>query len=54
YYIKKYRHTWWKKYAYVMSAAFDCGSGVATLVIFFFAKYYTAYALTFPDWLLNP
>ncbi|KAI8612094.1 OPT oligopeptide transporter protein-domain-containing protein, partial [Chytriomyces sp. MP71] len=25
YFIRNYRHTWWKKYAYVMSAAFDSG-----------------------------
>ncbi|KAI8613863.1 OPT oligopeptide transporter protein-domain-containing protein [Chytriomyces sp. MP71] len=51
YYVKKYRHTWWKKYAYVMSAAFDCGSAIATLMIFFFAKYGTT---IFPAWYMNP
>ncbi|KAI9347421.1 OPT oligopeptide transporter protein-domain-containing protein [Zopfochytrium polystomum] len=35
YVIKKYHHAWWKKYAYVMSAAFDCGTAIALTVIFF-------------------
>ncbi|KAI8609994.1 OPT oligopeptide transporter protein-domain-containing protein [Chytriomyces sp. MP71] len=51
YYVKKYRHTWWKKYAYVMSAALDSGSAVATLIIFFMAKYGTT---GFPYWYMNP
>ncbi|KAI8611929.1 OPT oligopeptide transporter protein-domain-containing protein [Chytriomyces sp. MP71] len=51
YYIKKYRYTWWKKYAYVMSAALDCGSAVSTLAIFFLAKYNP---YPFPAWYMNP
>ncbi|KAI8613860.1 hypothetical protein BC830DRAFT_1169899 [Chytriomyces sp. MP71] len=43
---------------HVMSAAFDCGSGVATLVIFFLAKYDASYFLMLPDmlpdWLWYP
>ncbi|KAI9347412.1 OPT oligopeptide transporter protein-domain-containing protein [Zopfochytrium polystomum] len=35
YVIKKYHHAWWKKYAYVMSAAFDCGTAIALTIIFF-------------------
>ncbi|KAI8831019.1 OPT oligopeptide transporter protein-domain-containing protein [Chytriomyces cf. hyalinus JEL632] len=54
YFIKKYRHTWWKKYAYVMSAAFDAGSTLSILFIFFMAKYQTSYLLPFPTWFLNP
>ncbi|KND03315.1 OPT family small oligopeptide transporter [Spizellomyces punctatus DAOM BR117] len=32
-YIRKNRSRWWKKYNYVLSAALDCGTIVATLVI---------------------
>ncbi|KAI9347420.1 OPT oligopeptide transporter protein-domain-containing protein [Zopfochytrium polystomum] len=35
YFVKKYHHAWWKKYAYVMSAAFDCGTAIALTIIFF-------------------
>jgi hypothetical protein len=35
YVIKKYNPEWWKKYAYVMSAAFDAGSAIGLLIIFF-------------------
>ncbi|KAI9351832.1 OPT oligopeptide transporter protein-domain-containing protein [Zopfochytrium polystomum] len=35
YFIKKYQHDWWKKYAYVMSAAFDSGTAIAITVTFF-------------------
>jgi len=54
FYIKKYRHTWWKKYAYVMSSAFDNGSALAALVVLFIAKFNATYTLPFPIWLLNP
>ncbi|KAJ3240353.1 hypothetical protein HDU81_004021 [Chytriomyces hyalinus] len=54
YYVKKYRHTWWKKYAYVMSAAFDAGAGVMLLIIFFFAQFNAKNLVPFPVWLLNP
>ncbi|KAI9330486.1 OPT oligopeptide transporter protein-domain-containing protein [Zopfochytrium polystomum] len=35
YVVKKYHHAWWKKYAYVTSAALDCGTAIALTVIFF-------------------
>ncbi|KAJ3028987.1 UNVERIFIED_CONTAM: hypothetical protein HDU68_000427 [Siphonaria sp. JEL0065] len=53
YYVKKYRYIWWKKYAYVMSAAFDCGSGIAVLAIFFIAKFNQNYLMPFPAWFMN-
>lgn len=34
YVIRKYRHDWWVKYNYVTAAGFDCGSSIATLIIF--------------------
>ncbi|KAG1051741.1 hypothetical protein G6F43_006076 [Rhizopus delemar] len=34
YVIRKYRHEWWVKYNYVTAAGFDCGSSIATLIIF--------------------
>ncbi|KAJ3191700.1 hypothetical protein HK101_007494 [Irineochytrium annulatum] len=54
YVIKKYRHGWWKKYAYVMSAAFDSGLAFATLIIFFATNYNQFYKLPFPSWIGNP
>ncbi|KAJ3253652.1 hypothetical protein HDU77_004464 [Chytriomyces hyalinus] len=54
YYLKLYRTLWWKKYAYVMSAAFDAGSSIAVLVIFFFARYNPSFTMPFPVWFLNP
>ncbi|KAI8831018.1 OPT oligopeptide transporter protein-domain-containing protein [Chytriomyces cf. hyalinus JEL632] len=54
YYLKLYRTLWWKKYAYVMSAAFDAGSSIAVLVIFFFAKYNPSFTMPFPVWFMNP
>ncbi|KAJ3024948.1 UNVERIFIED_CONTAM: hypothetical protein HDU68_007627 [Siphonaria sp. JEL0065] len=53
YYVKKYRHTWWKKYAYVMSAAFDSGSAATVLVLFFITKFNNKYTLPFPAWFMN-
>ncbi|KAJ3097402.1 hypothetical protein HDU96_000408 [Phlyctochytrium bullatum] len=34
YFVKKYRHAWWKKYAYVMSAALDSGLAITLTIIF--------------------
>ncbi|KAI9266013.1 OPT family small oligopeptide transporter [Sporodiniella umbellata] len=33
-YLRRYRHDWWVKYNYVTAAGFDCGSSIATLIIF--------------------
>lgn len=34
FYLRRYRHEWWRKYNYVTSAAFDSGVAISTLVIF--------------------
>ncbi|KAI8842535.1 OPT oligopeptide transporter protein-domain-containing protein [Chytridium lagenaria] len=34
YYVKRYRHMWWKKYAYVLSAALDSGLAVTLTLVF--------------------
>ncbi|KAI8842549.1 OPT oligopeptide transporter protein-domain-containing protein [Chytridium lagenaria] len=34
YFVKKYRHAWWKKYAYVLSAALDSGLAIALTILF--------------------
>ncbi|KAJ3191701.1 hypothetical protein HK101_007495, partial [Irineochytrium annulatum] len=54
YVLKKYRHGWWKKYAYVMSASFDSGLAFATLVIFFSFQFNQYYQNPFPAWIGNP
>ncbi|KAJ3024946.1 UNVERIFIED_CONTAM: hypothetical protein HDU68_007625 [Siphonaria sp. JEL0065] len=53
YYVKKYRHTWWKKYAYVLSSALDSGSALSVLVIFYVTKWNQANTLPFPAWFMN-
>ncbi|KAI8845735.1 OPT oligopeptide transporter protein-domain-containing protein [Chytriomyces cf. hyalinus JEL632] len=53
YYVKKYRNTWWKKYAYVMSAAFDVGSGLMVLILFFATQFNPEYHTPFPAWFMN-
>ncbi|TPX71960.1 hypothetical protein CcCBS67573_g06031 [Chytriomyces confervae] len=53
YFVKKYRHTWWKKYAYVMSAAFDSGTGVMLLILFFMVQFNPKYQMPFPSWFMN-
>ncbi|KAJ3237305.1 hypothetical protein HDU81_009641 [Chytriomyces hyalinus] len=53
YFIKKYRHAWWKKYAYVMSAAFDSGTGVMLLILFFMVQFNPKYQMPFPAWFMN-
>ncbi|KAJ3024947.1 UNVERIFIED_CONTAM: hypothetical protein HDU68_007626 [Siphonaria sp. JEL0065] len=54
YYVKKYRHTWWKKYAYILSSALDSGSALAVLVIFYMTKFDVTHPLPFPVWFMNP
>ncbi|CAO3631316.1 unnamed protein product [Cunninghamella echinulata] len=34
FWLRRYRHEWWRKYNYVTSAAFDCGVAICTLIIF--------------------
>ncbi|KAI9357610.1 OPT oligopeptide transporter protein-domain-containing protein [Zopfochytrium polystomum] len=48
YFIKKYQHDWWKKYAYVMSAAFDSGTAIAITVIFFSFTFNADYQIILP------
>ncbi|TPX65988.1 hypothetical protein CcCBS67573_g07973 [Chytriomyces confervae] len=53
YYVKKYKNTWWKKHAYVMSAAFDVGSGLMVLLLFFATQFNSEYHTPFPAWFMN-
>ncbi|KAI0034333.1 OPT oligopeptide transporter [Vararia minispora EC-137] len=39
YVIRKRHFSWWAKYNYVLSAALDCGTAVATLLVFFCLDY---------------
>jgi len=54
YFVKKYRHSWWKKYAYVMSAAFDSGSAVGVTIAFFAFTFNANYTIQLPYYALNP
>ncbi|KAJ3191541.1 hypothetical protein HK101_007617 [Irineochytrium annulatum] len=54
YFIKKYRHLWWKRYAYVLSASLDTGLAFALTVQFFAIYYNASYLLPFPAWIGNP
>ncbi|MBW0475763.1 hypothetical protein O181_015478 [Austropuccinia psidii MF-1] len=54
FWARKYRHQWYKKYNYVLSAALDGG---AQLVILFFALVFQGgfgYEIKFPTYFLNP
>ncbi|KAJ3077029.1 hypothetical protein HDU98_009430 [Podochytrium sp. JEL0797] len=53
YYVRVYRNMWWKKYAYVMSAAFDSGTSITLLLLFFVNTLNTAYKMPFPPHPLN-
>jgi len=52
YFIKKYHHAWWKKYAYVMSAAFDSGTAIALTIIFIAFQAKTD-KIFMPKWVFN-
>ncbi|VDB86558.1 unnamed protein product [Peniophora sp. CBMAI 1063] len=39
YVIRKRHFSWWAKYNYVLSAALDCGTAVATLLVYFCLQY---------------
>jgi hypothetical protein len=54
YFIKKYRHSWWKKYAYVMSAGLDAGAAISVSILFFVVNFRADYQMPFPSWILNP
>ncbi|KAJ3094900.1 hypothetical protein HDU97_007451 [Phlyctochytrium planicorne] len=59
YFVKKYRHAWWKKYAYVMSAALDSGLAITATILFLCfqlgigAKTESEASRPFPFWALN-
>ncbi|KAJ3130414.1 hypothetical protein HK100_008064 [Physocladia obscura] len=38
FFIKRWNNSWWSRYAYIMSAAFDTGAALAVMVIFFAMK----------------
>ncbi|KAJ3196276.1 hypothetical protein HK101_009541 [Irineochytrium annulatum] len=54
YVLKKYRHAWWRKYAYVLSASLDSGLAFSLLVVFFAFQYNAFYQIPFPTWIGNP
>ncbi|KAJ3098027.1 hypothetical protein HDU97_004360 [Phlyctochytrium planicorne] len=59
YFVKKHRHAWWKKYAYVMSAALDSGLAITLTLLFICfqlgigAKTPSEANRIFPYWALN-
>ncbi|KAJ3191698.1 hypothetical protein HK101_007492 [Irineochytrium annulatum] len=53
YFLKRYRHEWWRKYAYVMSAGFDSGLTFALAFVFFLFQYNAQYQIPFPAWAGN-
>ncbi|KAJ3094901.1 hypothetical protein HDU97_007452 [Phlyctochytrium planicorne] len=59
YFVKKHRHAWWKKYAYVMSAALDSGLAITSTILFVCfqlglgAKNKSEASRPFPYWALN-
>ncbi|KAI9349839.1 OPT oligopeptide transporter protein-domain-containing protein [Zopfochytrium polystomum] len=44
----QYNHAWWKKYAYVMSAAFDSGTAIALTITFFAFTFNAEYQVILP------
>lgn len=51
YYIFKYKFGLWKRYNYVLAAAFDTGYNLAILVIFLFASF--LFQVKMPNWYMN-
>jgi hypothetical protein len=47
YILKNYARTWWKRYAYVSSAAMDCGVTFGVLIIYFILQ---NNQIDFPQW----
>jgi hypothetical protein len=45
--LVRYARSWWKQYAYVFSAAMDCGVAVAAIIIFFSLQ---NNQINFPNW----
>ncbi|KAF0512121.1 opt family small oligopeptide transporter [Gigaspora margarita] len=48
FYAFRYKHRWWKKYNYVMSAAFDSGAQIMMMVVFFCLN--GVVKVPFPTW----
>src|ERR1700722_11446277 len=47
YILVRYAHSWWKRYAYVFSAAMDCGVAFGVIIIFFALQNNN---INFPTW----
>jgi hypothetical protein len=47
FYLYRYRHAWWGKFNYVLSAAMDSGVAISGIVIFFA---FTYQGLKMPAW----
>ena len=45
--LVRYARSWWKRYAYVLSAAMDCGVAFGVLIIFFVLQ---NNKIEFPTW----
>jgi OPT family oligopeptide transporter len=52
--LRKYRHEWWRKYAYVMSSAFDTGAALAITVILLMMAVNPDFSIMMPFYSLNP
>lgn len=54
FYAHRYHHGWWSKYNYVMSAALDAGSAIASMGMFLITNVLLDQASAkFPEWLGN-
>ncbi|KAI9347802.1 OPT oligopeptide transporter protein-domain-containing protein [Zopfochytrium polystomum] len=53
FFIKNYSYAWWKRYAYVMSAAFDSGSAIGLTVTFLLFSVNSGFQIPFPNYALN-
>ncbi|KAJ3306313.1 hypothetical protein HDU76_004835 [Blyttiomyces sp. JEL0837] len=50
YFVKKYRHAWWKKYAYVLSAGLDSGTAITVTLVFLIFTVRADYQILMPVW----
>ncbi|KAJ3355826.1 hypothetical protein HDU83_002474 [Entophlyctis luteolus] len=53
YYIRVYRSVFWKKYAFVFSAALDAGVGITLILVFLITQVNVRYLIPFPNYSLN-
>lgn len=53
YFVKKYNHAWWRKYAYVMSAGFDAGSAITVTICFLAFTLNSTYVIQMPYYALH-